>query len=63
MLRKIRDLPPPCLHSEHNPPMNVVLEPGEYEWECPGCGEKTRFIIPYITCGHNSSTWKGQNER
>lgn len=49
-LRKIKDAPKPCLHPEHNPPSHIVLEPGTYEHTCPGCGYKTIFEVPYITC-------------
>lgn len=38
----------PCMHPEHNPPSHMVFEPGEYEWECPGCGKITKFTVPYI---------------
>lgn len=30
----------PCQHPEHDPPGHLVLAPGIYEYECPGCGEK-----------------------
>lgn len=48
-LKKIRSLPVdrPCLDPEHNPPTMIVLEPGEYEYECPRCGHKQRFIVPH----------------
>lgn len=44
-LRKIKDEELPCLHSEHNPPGNIVLEPGTYEYICPGCGKKQVFQV------------------
>ena len=47
-LRKIKDIPPACRHPEHNPPTHIVLEPGEYEHTCPGCGEKIKFIVQRI---------------
>lgn len=34
-----------CRHSEHNPPMHRVYEPGVYEHECPGCGTIQNFTI------------------
>lgn len=40
----------PCIHPEHNPPSMIYLEPGEYEYTCPGCGEKKRFFVGGITC-------------
>ena len=49
-LKKIADMPKPCLHPEHNPPTMIVLEPGTYEYTCPGCGEKTTFVVPQVTC-------------
>lgn len=33
---------PICRHPSHNPPGMIVLEPGHYEYECPGCGHVTR---------------------
>lgn len=61
--RKIADLPgagwskkrkppePPCRRPEHEPPMHMVYEPGIYEHECPGCGSKTMFTVPWrSTC-------------
>lgn len=50
-LKKVGDVKPPCMHPEHNPPTHIVLEPGHYEYTCPSCGEKTRFIVSGITCG------------
>lgn len=49
-LRKIRDVKPPCMSSEHNPPSNIVLDPGEYEYTCPSCGNKTVFVVQSVTC-------------
>jgi hypothetical protein len=49
-LRKIRDLKPPCFSPEHNPPLQIVLEPGEYEYVCPSCGNPTTFIVPMVVC-------------
>jgi len=45
VIRKIRDIKPPCLHPEHEPPKHMVFEPGEYEHTCPQCGKKTTFIV------------------
>lgn len=47
-LKKIGDLITPCRHPEHEPPSMVVLEPGVYEYECPGCGAKTIFTVPAV---------------
>jgi hypothetical protein len=49
-LRKIRDSKPPCLSPSHNPPSHIVLEPGDYEYVCPSCGQRTTFTVPYVTC-------------
>ena len=49
-LRKIADAPNPCRHPEHNPPGNIVLDPGTYEYVCPACGKVSRFVVPLITC-------------
>ena len=48
-LRKIADVPEPCLSPEHDPPSHIVLEPGVYEYTCPACGETKSFVIPRIT--------------
>lgn len=37
-----------CFHPEHNPPMHIVLQPGEHTWKCPSCGKETTFIVPNI---------------
>ena len=50
MLRKIKDAEIPCMDSEHNPPMHIVLAPGTYEHTCPSCGKKVKFTVPLITC-------------
>lgn len=47
-LRKIRDIPAPCLSDEHDPPKHMVLEPGGYEWTCPACKAVTYFTVPLI---------------
>lgn len=44
--RKIAELPPPpCQHSEHNPPAMMVYEPGVWEHVCPGCGARQVFTV------------------
>jgi len=48
-LRKIRDIEL-CLSPEHNPPGQIVLEPGEYEYICPACGHRVTFTVPAIVC-------------
>lgn len=45
-LRKIKDIKPPCLNPEHNPPSHYNYEPGVYEYICPGCGQRTEFSVP-----------------
>lgn len=35
-----------CKHPEHNPPGMICLEPGLYEYECPGCGSVKRIRVP-----------------
>jgi len=39
--RKIADLPyrKICRNPSHDPPNMIVLPPGIYEHECPGCGQ------------------------
>ena len=49
-LRKTADAPCPCLDPEHDPPGNIVLPPGMYEYVCPGCGTKVTFSVPMMTC-------------
>ena len=44
-LIKVADVPRPCTHGEHNPPSMIVLPPGVYEHQCPGCGKKQRFTV------------------
>lgn len=48
--RKIKSFPPPCFHPEHRPAGMLVREPGVYEHTCPGCGAKTVFTVPLVTC-------------
>ena len=40
-LRKLADSP-----IWHFPPSMIVLDPGNYEHTCPGCGRITLFIVP-----------------
>jgi hypothetical protein len=35
----------PCTSSEHNPPSMMVYSPGEYTYQCPVCGQITKFIV------------------
>lgn len=49
-LKKIKDAERPCLHPEHDVPMHIVLEAGEYEYTCPQCGKTVQFTVPSITC-------------
>jgi len=49
-LRKIKDAEKTCLSSEHNPPSQIVLESGTYEYVCPSCGKRTEFTVPMVTC-------------
>ena len=46
-IKKVEDFKP-CLCPQHNPPQNIYLEPGKYEYTCPTCGNKITFIVPYI---------------
>lgn len=39
-----------CLSPEHNPPRNVALGAGTYEYTCPNCGHVTIVTIPQTTC-------------
>lgn len=32
-----------CEDPSHNPPHNLLLEPGDYVWECPACGRRLLF--------------------
>ena len=47
-LRKIADPPQTCAHVEHEPPKLIVLDPGTWEHECPGCGHKTIFTVEEV---------------
>lgn len=53
-LKKIQDVPKPCLHPEHKPPTHIVLSPGVYEHICPGCGYSTKFTVPYVYSGNSA---------
>ena len=37
-----------CRHPEHNPPGNIVLQHGRYEYTCPGCGSVTVVTVPEV---------------
>lgn len=43
--RKLRDLPMPCRHPEHNPPSHRVFERGVWQHECPACGHTVTFTV------------------
>lgn len=47
-LRKIREPEKVCLNPEHEPPKYIVLSPGVYEHECPGCHKKSYFEVPMV---------------
>ena len=49
-LEKVGDVPQPCLDPEHNPPSNIVLEPGVYRNTCPSCGQSSTFTVPAVAC-------------
>ena len=35
-----------CNHPEHDPPGFIVLQPGTYEYTCPGCGAVRIVGVP-----------------
>lgn len=35
-----------CRHPSHSPPTMIVLKPGIYIHECPGCHKKQTVEIP-----------------
>lgn len=37
---------PRCLHPEHNPPTMILMEPGVYEYTCPGCEHSQEYVVP-----------------
>lgn len=39
-----------CKDPAHNPPTMIVLEPGEWEWTCPSCGQTQIIYVPQIIC-------------
>lgn len=49
-LIKIDDVPVPCTNPRHNPPSNIVLDPGVYVHTCPECGRETRFTVAGVRC-------------
>ena len=62
-LRKIRDLSPspwaqpgPCRNPDHEFPSMIVLAPGVWEHECPGCGRVTQVVVPLVTCQTDSAS-------
>lgn len=59
-MRKIADLPRTvrCRHPEHNPPNMIVLPPGIYEHECPGCGHKQTVLVDQGPT-MSAQDWKG----
>lgn len=40
-----------CMHPDHNPPLHMVFQPGDYEHTCPSCGGKIIFTVPTIIYG------------
>jgi len=48
VIRRIGSPKNTCTAPGHKPPMNIYLEPGEYEYICPVCGEITIFTVPLI---------------
>lgn len=46
----------PCRHPEHDPPSLIVLPPGNYTWQCPGCGHLTTFRVDGMYLGGKEST-------
>lgn len=47
--RRVDDEPAdaPCTHAEHRPAKHLARAPGEYEHECPGCGDTHRFTVTH----------------
>ena len=50
-MRKIADLPKEqrktCSNPDHDPPTMIVLEPGLYVHDFPGCGERQYITVPH----------------
>ena len=38
-----------CISPAHNPPSNIVLQPGTWEYTCPACGKTTVINVPNIS--------------
>lgn len=55
MVKKIGDIPKPCMHPAHNPPKHIVLEEGVYEHICPSCKARQVFTVhrPVWSCGRD----------
>lgn len=49
-IKKIADVPQPCIHPEHYFPNMIVLPPGIYEHSCPACGATQIVHIPMTRC-------------
>ena len=61
-LEKIGQEDYPCLDPQHNPPTNIVLDPGGiYEYTCPFCGKKT--VINEEKCPRCGGTGQIKNGR
>lgn len=43
-----KPLQEPCHHPEHEIPTHLMLQPGIYEHECPGCGLKLTYEMPGV---------------
>jgi hypothetical protein len=57
-LKKISDIPRPCICREHNPPSHMVYSSGIYEWTCPACGHKQKFTVSRPLWGHRKEISK-----
>jgi hypothetical protein len=52
-----------CTHPEHDPPNMIVLEPGEYTWQCPACGKTVTFTVPLIILGKRVESVSGRADQ
>ena len=45
------EFPPPCVDTQHNPPMHLWIPPGkQFTHKCPSCGAKMTIKGQRLSC-------------